>query len=91
MREIDEMQLMSPTEFCNKYYDDYSRPARSTVYRWLRDGKLPGVKIGRCMYVDIEKFEAQEFEGITPPTEPLKQYSKESLQLSHDIDKILGK
>lgn len=46
------MKLMLATEWTEKYFSEASRPAEITVMRWLRDGNLPGRKVGGRWYVD---------------------------------------
>lgn len=46
------MLLLTRQAWTIKYFADASRPADLTVLRWLRDGKLPGKKIGGTWYID---------------------------------------
>ncbi len=46
------MRLIRPTHWAEKNFAEESRPAEITVLRWLRDGKIPGRKVGGTWYVD---------------------------------------
>ena len=46
------MLLMTAAAWVQKYFAEGSRPAELTVSRWLRDGKVPGRKVGGVWYVD---------------------------------------
>ncbi len=50
------MRLIEYREFAKKYFDPKSRPSDITLRRWLRDGQLPGRKIGSVWYVDEHVF-----------------------------------
>lgn len=43
---------MKPVAWAEKYFAEESRPAEITVLRWLREGKIPGRKVGGTWYVD---------------------------------------
>lgn len=38
----DEMEMMTPEEVA-----DWLRVSTKTIYRWLEDGKLPALRVGR--------------------------------------------
>lgn len=46
------MKLLKAADWTAKYFAEESRPAEITVMRWLRDGKIPGRKVGGTWYVD---------------------------------------
>ncbi|MGQ4661295.1 helix-turn-helix domain-containing protein [Lysobacter sp. F6437] len=46
------MKLLKANAWADKYFGEESRPAEITVMRWLRDGKIPGRKVGGTWYVD---------------------------------------
>lgn len=46
------MKLIKPQPWAEKYFAEESRPAEITVLRWLREGKIPGRKVGGTWYVD---------------------------------------
>ena len=46
------MKLLKANCWVEKYFDRASQPSEITVLRWLRDGKLPGRKVGGKWYVD---------------------------------------
>jgi hypothetical protein len=57
-------QLMKIDEFLDRYYTPASRPARCTVWRWCRTGKLPSQRAGREYF--IAKTDADAFTGQVP-------------------------
>lgn len=46
------MKLMAANLWAQKYFDEDSRPAEITLMRWLRQGKIPGRKVGGSWFVD---------------------------------------
>jgi hypothetical protein len=46
------VKLLKAAAWSDKYFGDESRPAEITVLRWLRDGRIPGRKVGGTWYVD---------------------------------------
>lgn len=46
------MKLMAAPVWREKYFEDASRPAEITVMRWLREGKIPGRKVGGSWFID---------------------------------------
>lgn len=46
------MKLLTANAWAAKYFGPESQPAEITVLRWLRDGKVPGRKVGGKWYVD---------------------------------------
>lgn len=46
------MKLLGPKAWAEKYFAEETRPAEITVMRWLRDGKIPGRKVGGKWFVD---------------------------------------
>lgn len=46
------MRLMTVNLWVLKYFDEASRPAEVTLMRWLRQGKIPGRKVGGSWFVD---------------------------------------
>lgn len=53
-----EMKLLTPDEFCAKYFSPGSKPAPSTLRKWLRGSVLPARKIGGTWFIDDDKFVA---------------------------------
>lgn len=51
-------QKMSINEYRNSEFTPQSRPTRSTVARWIRNGTLPGIKIGGRLWVYVHPTEA---------------------------------
>lgn len=84
------MKLMRATEFRREYFTEKSRPARSTIYRWIRKGKLPGVCQDGTYYVDLDEFEAQVKEQKTGADTTRKNNSKETLHILAKLKKIRG-
>lgn len=50
------MKLMLATEWAAKYFTEDSRPSEVTLARWLRDGKVPGRRVGGRQYVDEDAW-----------------------------------
>lgn len=48
------MALMKITEF-QTMFTEASMPSHDTVTRWIKTGKIYGVKIGKLYYVDPDK------------------------------------
>ena len=46
------MLLISVRAWSEKYFAPESRPAEITLMSWLRNGKIPGRKVGGNWYVD---------------------------------------
>lgn len=46
------MKLLTASAWAEKFFGEESRPAEITVLRWLRDGKVPGRKVGGKWYID---------------------------------------
>lgn len=46
------MLLIEPAKWAAKHFEEASRPSEVTMKRWLRDGKLPGRKVGRKWFID---------------------------------------
>lgn len=58
------MKLVSIPEWSAKYFDESSRPDDMKCRRWLRDGKLPGRKVGGTWFIDLDawQLESNEFD-----------------------------
>jgi hypothetical protein len=50
------MFLITPVAWKQKYFAEGSRPPEPTVHRWLRDGVVPGKKIGGSWFVDEQAW-----------------------------------
>lgn len=46
------MKLVTPQVWAERHFDEECRPSEITVLRLLRDGKLPGRKVGGKWYID---------------------------------------
>jgi hypothetical protein len=53
------VKLLTAHAWLEKYFDEASRPAEITLQRWLRQGKIPGRKVGGTWYVDEHAWLAQ--------------------------------
>ncbi|MFC3816524.1 hypothetical protein [Lysobacter sp. GCM10012299] len=53
------MKLLSAHAWLDKYFAEESRPAEITLQRWLRQGKIPGKKVGGTWYVDEHAWLAE--------------------------------
>ena len=52
------MRLMNIDEYAETYYTEQSRPSRRTIIRLINEGTLPGKKLGRNYYIDVDALEA---------------------------------
>jgi hypothetical protein len=52
--------LLTAKAWADKHFGAESRPAEITVLRWLRDGKVPGRKVGGKWYVDEHAWLAED-------------------------------
>lgn len=50
-------ELMKAAKYREEYFHESSRPAVSTIRRWINNGDLPGTVIGNVYYVDISLTE----------------------------------
>lgn len=50
------MKLMTAQLWALKYFTEDSRPAEVTLLRWLRQGKIPGRKVGGSWFVDEHEW-----------------------------------
>jgi len=46
------MNLLTTDQWLLRYFDASSRPSVATLQRWLRDGKIPGKKVGGTWFID---------------------------------------
>lgn len=46
------MNLLTTDQWLHRYFDVTSRPSVPTLQRWLRDGKIPGKKVGGTWFID---------------------------------------
>ncbi|WP_020682335.1 DNA-binding protein [Marinobacterium rhizophilum] len=46
-------QLMKASKYRENFFCDGSKPALSTIRRWIDNGDLPGERIGGVYYVNI--------------------------------------
>ena len=53
------MMLLTPNAWADKFFVHESRPAEITILRLLRDGKLPGRKVGGKWFVDEHAWLAE--------------------------------
>ena len=50
------MKLIALDKWAERFFDDESRPLDLTVRRMLREGRLPGKKVGGTWYVDLDAW-----------------------------------
>jgi len=50
------MKLIKLDQFRKDYFAEGSRPALKTIRRQIKSGEIPGKKIGKVYYVDMDKF-----------------------------------
>lgn len=58
------MRLVTVNVWRDRHFDEQSRPAELTVLRWLRDGKVPGRKVGGTWYIDEHAWLAGDDELV---------------------------
>lgn len=58
------MKLLTSHAWLEKYFAPESRPAEITLMRWLRNGKVPGRKVGGTWYVDEHAWLAGDDELV---------------------------
>ena len=54
---MSKKRLMKTAEYADRYFCEGSKPAASTIRRWIENGDLPGERIGKVYYVDVGKLE----------------------------------
>lgn len=52
------MNYIAIEEFKDRYFAQSKYPSLSTIRRLCEKQELPGRKIGKCWFLDVEKFEA---------------------------------
>jgi excisionase family DNA binding protein len=77
-----EDQLLTPTEAAQ-----YLRTTRNTVYRWLRAGTLPAIKIGGAWRISKDALETRSRPAVTPDAASVQGLP--SLDWSQVLDRIL--
>jgi len=50
------MKLLTTDRWLDVYFEAASRPSVATLQRWLRDGKIPGKKVGGTWFVDEHEW-----------------------------------
>jgi hypothetical protein len=50
-------QLVSIDEYLEANFSERSRPKKQTIWRWIRAGKIPALKMGRSYYIDPDKVD----------------------------------
>lgn len=50
------MNLLTTDAWLERYFDPSSRPSVATLQRWLRDGKIPGKKVGGTWFIDEHEW-----------------------------------
>lgn len=50
------MKLLPVAVWSARYFDPECQPQQLTLYRLLREGKLPGRKVGGSWYVDLDAW-----------------------------------
>lgn len=50
------MNLLTTDQWLQRYFDATSRPSVPTLQRWLRDGKIPGKKVGGTWFIDEHEW-----------------------------------
>ncbi|AWH29885.1 hypothetical protein [Stenotrophomonas sp. YAU14A_MKIMI4_1] len=50
------MQLMTAERWLERYFEEGSRPSMQVLQRLLREGKLPGRKVGGTWFIDEHEW-----------------------------------
>lgn len=50
------MQLMKAERWLDRYFEEGSRPSMQVLQRLLREGKIPGRKVGGAWYIDEHEW-----------------------------------
>lgn len=50
------MRLMTPERWLDRYFEEGSRPSMQVLQRLLREGKLPGRKVGSAWFIDEHEW-----------------------------------
>lgn len=50
------MRLMTPERWLDRYFEEGSRPSIQVLQRLLREGKLPGRKVGGAWFIDEHEW-----------------------------------
>jgi hypothetical protein len=50
------MKLLTTDRWLDVYFEADSRPSVATLQRWLRDGKIPGKKVGGTWFIDEHEW-----------------------------------
>lgn len=49
------MKLATVEEYIERNFTERSRPAKTVVWRWIREGKLAAEKKGRRYYIPVDE------------------------------------
>lgn len=61
---MQESTYLAPKDFCAQF-----GVAPSTTYRWLREGRIRSLRLGRRYLIPREELERIEREGLREPEE----------------------
>lgn len=50
------MKLIAAAVWADRYFDPDSRPTELNIRRLLREGKLPGKKVGGSWFIDLDAW-----------------------------------
>lgn len=50
------MRLMKPERWLDRYFEEGGRPSMQVLQRLLREGKLPGRKVGGTWFIDEHEW-----------------------------------
>lgn len=50
------MKLLTTEAWLERYFDPTCRPSLAQTQRWLRDGKIPGKKVGGTWFIDEHEW-----------------------------------
>ena len=58
------MRLMTPQAWSEKHFAEGSRPAETTLRRWMQDNKVPSKKVGGSWFIDDDAWLAGDDELV---------------------------
>jgi len=76
MRQKPLHRLMLVSEFRKKRFTGKSKPCERTIKRWIKEGTIPGKKIGGRYYVDVTE-EAKQITGDPKTDRRLRKLAEE--------------
>ncbi|WP_111748637.1 helix-turn-helix domain-containing protein [Salinisphaera orenii] len=60
IKQAFSVQLITAQRFREQFFTSDSRPSVNSIRAWLDEGELPGMRIGRRYYVDLDALFSAE-------------------------------